>query len=316
MRLIRHPSACPPEARGAVLAIGNFDGLHLGHQALIGAARTMAGVMGRPSGVVTFEPHPRAVLRPETGPFRLTPLRAKVRALAGLGVDWVFMVRASPVFLAMSAESFVETVLVRHLGAHHMVAGSDFRFGHRRQGDVALLTRIGAPHGLTVTHVGRLNRRAGLPFSSTAVREALVGGRPEDATEVLGRPWEITGRVVSGDQRGRNIGYPTANLLLSDFLRPAFGVYAVRVAIDGPGQPDWMDGVANLGIRPTVDGREERLEVHILDRAPMLYGRCLRVRLLYFLRGERRFDTVEILKEQIAADVAAARLMFSVCDIA
>lgn len=312
MRLIRHPSACPLEARGAVLAVGNFDGLHIGHQALIGAARVMAEVMGRPCGVLTFEPHPREVLRPEDGPFRLTPMRAKVRGLQALGMGWAFVLRTDAGLLAMSAEAFVEDVLVGGFGAHHLVIGSDFRFGHKRQGDVALLSRIGAPHGLTVTHAGRLNLRAGVPYSSTAVREALVQGRPEEAAAVLGRPWEIIGRVIGGDRLGRSIGYPTANLALDRFLRPALGVYAVRAAIDGPGQTVWWDGVANIGNRPTVDGREERLEVHLLNAVPDLYGRCLRVKLLRFLRSERRFESLEILREQIAADVAAARLVFSV----
>lgn len=308
MRLIRHPAACPPEARGAVLAIGNFDGLHLGHQALIGAARAMARVMGRPSGVLTFEPHPRELLRPETAPFRLTPLRAKVRALQELGLDYAFVLHTNPSFLAMTAQSFIEEVLVRRLGAHHMVAGSDFRFGHRRQGDVELLARLGAPHGLTVTHVGRLNLRPEVPYSSTGVREALVQGRPKEAAALLGRPWEITGRVVGGDRLGRVIGFPTANVRLGRFLRPAFGVYAVRAALDRPGAPVWMEGVANLGNRPTVDGRQERLEVHVLDESPALYGQPLRVQVQDFVRGERRFESLETLKEQIAADVAAARL--------
>ena len=307
MRLFWHHSHLPETARGAVIAVGNFDGLHRGHQAVIEAAGGLAHAAGARLAVLTFEPHPRSVFRPDDPHFRLTPYRVKVRWLETLGVDFLYLIRFDAAFRDRSAESFVREVLIADLGARHVVSGWDFRFGRGRGGDLASLTAVGAAHGLGVTGVGPVADANGQVFSSTRIRVALLGGRPREAAVVLGRPWEIEGRVESGDRRGRTIGFPTANVELGDYLRPAFGVYAVRAGVDMGAATHWRDGVANLGRRPTVGGEVERLETHLFDFNDDLYGRHLRVQLIEFLRPERRFDGLEQLKAQIAQDCRLAK---------
>ena len=307
MRLFRHTDDLPDDARGAVVALGNFDGVHRGHQAVIAEAQGRARALGVPAGVLTFEPHPRSVFRPDDPPFRLTPFRVRTRHLEELGVDLLFVIHFDERFRHTAAEAFVEGDLVRGLGIRHAVCGWDFLFGHGRQGDVALLQRLGAAHGFAVTAIGPVSDPEGGVYSSTRVRDALVQGRPREAAHVLGHAWEIEGRVEHGDRRGRTIGFPTANIELGDYLRPAFGVYAVRAGVDLGRGTVWHDGVANLGRRPTVGGLVERLEVHLFDFAGDLYGQHLRVRLVDFLRPERRFAGLEELKAQIAVDADAAR---------
>ncbi|CAK0778140.1 Riboflavin kinase / FMN adenylyltransferase [uncultured Gammaproteobacteria bacterium] len=307
MRLFWHHVHLPDIARDAVVAVGNFDGLHRGHQAVIEAAGGLAHAAGARLAVLTFEPHPRSVFRPADPPFRLTPYRVKVRRLETLGVDFLYLIRFDPAFRERSAESFVREVLVADLGARHVVAGWDFRFGRGRDGDVASLTGLGATLGLGVTGVGPVADGDGQVFSSTRVRDALLGGRPREAATVLGRAWEIEGRVETGDRRGRTIGFPTANVELGDYLRPAFGVYAVRAGVDVGAATVWHDGVANLGRRPTVGGLAERLEAHLFDFNEDLYGRHLRVQLIEFLRPEQRFESLEQLRDQIVRDCRAAR---------
>lgn len=309
MRICLHLSSLPTAARGAVVALGNFDGVHRGHGAVIGTAAGWAGRLGCPLGVLTFEPHPRAVFQPGLAPFRLTPLRNKARALAQGGVDLLYVARFDRQFLHQSAEDFIDRVLVGGLAARVVVAGTDFRFGHRRTGDLALLARHGAPAGLTVVGVDAFRDADGGTVSSTRVRAALQDGDPGLAARLLGRPWEIEGRVVEGDRLGRQLGFPTANVRFGAFLRPRFGVYAVRVALEGweEGPLVWRPGVANLGRRPTLNGLDERMEVHLFDFAGSLYGRRLRVQLHSFLRGEQKFSDLEALKVQIALDAAAAR---------
>jgi riboflavin kinase/FMN adenylyltransferase len=290
-----------------VAVLGNFDGLHRGHQGVIARGAALARDLGAPLSVLTFEPHPRRVFRPDDPPFRLTPLRIKERQLDALGVDVLVIAHFDAAFLHRSAENFVSEVLVGGLAARHVVAGDAFRFGHGRQGDMALLARLGREHGFDVTGVGLMLDEDGVALSSTRVRKALEGGRPREAAAVLGRAWEIEGRVEVGDRLGHILGFATANLSLADYLRPALGVYAVRAGIDSGQATQWRDGVANLGRRPTLDGQDERLEVHLFDVDEDLYGRHLRVRLIDYLRPERRFATLEALKAQIAVDVGRAR---------
>jgi len=306
MRVFRHTSASD-DARGAVVAAGNFDGVHLGHQAVLGEAKALATSLGAPFAVLTFEPHPRAVFQPGLPPFRLTPFRAKSLVLETLGVDLLFTLHFDLAFAQKTAEQFVAEVLVAALGAKAVVVGYDFVFGNKRRGTAALLTAEGAKHGFAVKIVAPVAAAGGVIYSSTHIREHLVAGRPREAAALLGRPWEIDGRVDVGDKLGRTIGFPTANIDLADYLRPAPGVYAVRAGIEDGGKVEWHDGAANLGWRPTVGGKDLRLETHLFDFSGDLYGKHLRVALIERLRPEQRFDGLDALKAQIAADCVQAR---------
>jgi riboflavin kinase/FMN adenylyltransferase len=307
MRLFRHYSEVPVEARGAVVAIGNFDGIHRGHQAVIARAAEQARALGTRHAVLTFEPHPRSWFRPADEPFRLTPFRTKVRQLEAIGIDHLFVLHFDADLAGKSAEAFVVEVLSEGLDVAHVVVGYDFVFGQGRRGNAALLAELGRPRGFAVTTVEPVAGPGGEVFSSTKVREHLSAGRPDAATRQLGRPWEIEGRVEHGDQRGRTLGFPTANLALGEYLRPALGVYAIRAGIDEGRGTVWRDGVANLGRRPTVGGTRVQLEVHLFDFAGDLYGRHLRVALIDHLRAERKFDGLPALKAQIAEDGRQAR---------
>jgi len=307
MRLFRHHTEIPVEARNAVVALGNFDGVHRGHQAVIGAAQVRARELGTTSAVLTFEPHPREFFKPDQPSFRLTPLRIKVRQLEAIGVDNLFVLPFGPRLAQMSAEAFVIEVLIEGLEAQHVVVGYDFVFGRERRGNAALLADLGRMHGLGVTSVAAAASDSGEVFSSTKVREHLKGGRPMGATALLGRPWEIEGRVEHGDRRGRQLGFPTANIALGDYLEPMLGVYAVKAGIDMGAATRWYDGVANLGRRPTVGGTQVQLEVHLFDMSADLYGRHLRVAFIDFLRPEKKFAGLPELKAQIAEDSGRAR---------
>jgi len=309
LRIIRHPGSAAPYRRGAVLAMGNFDGLHKGHAVLIGDACARARDTDAPAAVLTFEPHPRNVFIPGCEPFRLTPFRVKEREISRLAVDFLFIQHFDAEFAKQSAESFIDEVVVGAIGASHVVVGHDCTFGNRRRGTPAMLREHGAAKGFGVTVIEPV-RGDGAVYSSTHIRELLKAGKPREAAAQLGRFWEIDGRVALGDQRGRTIGFPTANIGLGEYLRPALGVYAVRVSGDGPDDPldgHTIDGVANLGLRPTVGGLVPRLEAHLFDVDRDLYGRHLRVALVEFIRPERKFASFDELKQQIAADAETAR---------
>lgn len=292
----------PKHARGCVLALGNFDGVHLGHAHLLHAAH--AARPDVPRAVVTFEPHPRSVFRPDDPPFRLTPSPMRAALLEKLGVRHVFEIRFDAAFSEMTAEQFVTEVLHEALGGVHLACGLDFAFGHRRGGNAAFLESRAEALGIGLTLVPALVD-AGGPISSSRIRRALQDGYPERAAELLGRDWAITGTVVHGDQRGRTIGFPTANIALGEHLEPARGVYAVLATLpDGRVVP----GVANVGRRPTVaEGAISRLEAHLFDFAEDLYGQVLSVALHRFIRAERKFDSFDALRAQIVADAAHAR---------
>jgi riboflavin kinase / FMN adenylyltransferase len=314
IRVVRHPGPLSRHERGAVLTMGNFDGLHRGHALLIGQARDLAQQRGRPTAVLTFEPHPRSIFRPDSEPFRLTPFRVKERELARLGIDLLFVQHFDLGFAAKPAEDFISEIIVGAIGATHVVVGWDCTFGNRRRGTADLLRQSGPAHDFGVTVVEPIRGSDDTIYSSTHIRELLKAGRPREAAVLLGRFWEIDGRVQTGDRRGRTIGFPTANLGLGDFLRPAFGVYAARVSGDGSDDPlagRTVDGVANLGLRPTVGGLEPRLEVHLFDIAADLYGRHLRVALVEFIRPERKFAGLDALRVQIAEDAAEARAILA-----
>jgi riboflavin kinase/FMN adenylyltransferase len=307
MQIFRHYDDLPPEARGAVVAVGNFDGVHRGHQIVIAEAAAIARPLGVPLAVMAFEPHPRSFFRPEDPPFRLTPFRIRARLLEALDVDLHVVLTFDAGFAAQPAEAFIQDVLVRGLGARHVVVGYDFRFGHKRAGSAEMLMAHGRRAGFGVTTVTQVADEHGGAFSSSAARDLLRAGRPRAAAEVLGRPWEIEGRVETGDRRGRTLGYPTANVRLGEYLRPAFGVYAVRAAVDAGGPLAWHDGVANLGVRPMWRSPEPLLESHLFGFDGDLYGRHLRVQVVEYLRGEESFSSIGALKAQMDRDCGNAR---------
>lgn len=307
MRIYRHYDALPADARGAAVAIGNFDGVHPGHQTVIHEAGLIASDMCRPWAVLTFEPHPRAFFTPGSEPFRLTPFRSKARRIAELGADLLIVQRFDKAFSSLPAEDFVNTVLVDGLGAGHVVSGYDFVFGHKRGGNCELLLAMGAKKGFGFTAVNAQTDSSGEAYSSTRVRERLGDADPRGAAAILGRDFEIEGRVARGEARGKSIGFPTANIPLGAYLRPALGVYAVRAAIEQENGEIWLDGVANIGVRPTFGGDGVVLEVFLFDFDDDLYGKRLRVRLVDFLRPEKKFDGVDDLKAQIAQDSAKAQ---------
>jgi riboflavin kinase/FMN adenylyltransferase len=307
MRIFHDWLALPDDARGATVALGNFDGVHLGHASLIRAAHA-----ARPDaklGVLTFEPHPREVFRPDDPPFRLSLSAERAEALAALGVDLVYEMSFNHAFSLMSAEAFVSEVLHQGLGARHLVSGRDFAFGHRRGGDTNFLADRAEALGMGLTLVPPVTDAQG-PLSSTRIRRALQDGYPERATAELGRAWAIRGEVAHGDKRGRTIGFPTANIALGRHLEPARGVYAVTIRMaDGSEYP----GVANIGRRPTVNaGMESRLEVNVFDFAGDLYGQELSVALRAYIRAEVKFSGLDALKAQITRDAAEARRLLDV----
>jgi len=307
MRLFRHYNEVPVEARGAVVAIGNFDGVHRGHHAVIAATARHARELGTIHAVVTFEPHPREFFAPDAPSFRLTPFRIKVRQLEAIGLDHLFVLHFDRELASKSAEAFVVEVLSEGLEVAHVVVGYDFVFGHQRRGNAELLAELGRLRGFGVTTLPPVEGEPGEIYSSTRIRQHLAAGSPVVAGALLGRPWEIEGRVEQGDRRGRTLGFPTANLPIAGYLQPALGVYAVKAGIDEGRGTIWRDGVANLGRRPTVGGTRVQLEVHLFDFAGDLYGRHLRVALIDFLRPEKKFDGLPALQAQIAEDSRQAR---------
>ena len=293
--------ALPPSVRGAVVALGNFDGVHRGHAQVLASAH--AARPDAPLAVLTFEPHPREVFRPEDPPFRLSLPSARADALARLGVQHVIEVGFDPDFSLLPADQFIDEVLLGAVGAVHLACGPDFAFGHRRGGDVPMLARRAEAVGMGLSVVPPLADTRG-PISSTRIRRALQDGYPERAAADLGRPWAVRGEVAHGDARGRTIGFPTANIALGRQLEPARGVYAVSTVVDGVA----VNGVANIGRRPTVaEGTLSRVEAHLFGFAGDLYGRELDISLHAFLRPERRFGGLEELREQIGLDAAQAR---------
>ena len=303
MKVFRHFEHVPDAAKGAVVAIGNFDGVHRGHQALIAEGRRLAASMGAPFGILAFEPHPQEFFRKDGEKFRLTPFRPKAEMLCRLGVDALFAVPFNARLAAMPAEQFIADVLVKGLGLRHVITGADFQFGKGRGGDAALLAREGARLGFGASVFSVVMAEGDHKVSSTDIRAALKKGDPRAAARLLGHDWTVSGHVRGGDKRGRTIGFPTANISLKGYLEPALGVYAVRVA--GIGRS--FEGVANFGRRPTFDKKDTLLEVHLFDFDGDLYGRHLDVSLVDYIRAERKFSGLDELKAQIAADSQTAR---------
>ncbi|MGE4323639.1 MAG: bifunctional riboflavin kinase/FAD synthetase [Sphingobium sp.] len=293
----------PAHLRGAIMALGNFDGFHLGHQAVIGHAIARARAEGRPAIVATFDPHPIHMFRPDAPPFRLTTLNQRARLFAAAGADAVLVFSFTPELAAMSAPDFVR-FLAQDLGAAGVVTGQDFTFGKGRSGDARLLAELGAGLGMVADAVPPITDATGAIISSTRIRDALKAGDCAAAARLLTRPFAIEGDVRHGDKLGRTIGFPTANIDLCDYVRPAYGIYAVRGVL-----PDGrvLDGAANLGIRPSFDPPKELLEPHFFDFAENLYGQCIEVQLVAYLRPEAKYEGLEALTAQIAKDCDQAR---------
>lgn len=306
MELIRGVHNLRPRHHGCVATIGNFDGVHLGHQKILSRVIAEARLREQPATVMLFEPQPREFFAPDKAPRRLMALRDKLRALAALGVDRVLCARFDRRFRAQSARQFVADLLVDGLGVSYLVVGDDFRFGNDRVGDFGYLVKAGEEFGFTVRDTPTCER-GGTRVSSTRVRRALAEGDLPGAEALLGRPYRISGRVRQGDRIGRTIGVPTANLCPGHPRMAVAGVYAVTV--DGAGLEGAL-AVANVGHRPTVGGRENRLEVHLLDFDGDLYRRHLDIEFRHFIRPEETYDGLEALKAAIRRDIDQARDYF------
>jgi riboflavin kinase/FMN adenylyltransferase len=308
MRIYRGYWSLPKAALHGVVAIGNFDGVHRGHRALIARARERAAALGAPLGVITFEPHPREVLTPKQAPPRLTPFRVKARLLAELGVEHLFALAFTEHLRQKTPAQFVHDVLAGGLGVRQVVVGYDFRFGKQRAGDADGLAALGNDYGFGVIRVEPV-AWGGEVCSSSRVRAAIAAGDVALARDLLAHPFMVEGRVVQGDRRGRGLGYPTANLRppARPSLWPAAGIYAVRARGPGAGDGGWLDAVASLGVRPTFGGRDRRLEVHLFDREVDLYGARLCCAFIERLRPEKAFASIDALKAQMAEDCRRAR---------
>lgn len=304
MTRLRHRDPVPDHLRGAIMALGNFDGFHLGHQRVVSEAVSWARSEGRPVIVATFDPHPVRHFAPHVPPFRLTTLDQREALFAAAGADAMLVFEFDDDLAATTAEAFVGELLAGQLGVAGVVTGEDCSFGKGRAGNVKLLTEEGARHGLTARPVGPVTE-GGLPVSSSRIRDALKAGDCETATRLMTRPFAIRGTVQHGDKRGRAIGYPTANIDMGPYLRPRYGIYAVTGHLLDTGET--LKGAANLGIRPQFEPAQELLEPHFFDFSGDLYGREVEVALHHFLRPEARFDSVEALTAQMAQDCARAR---------
>ena len=294
----------PTEARGAVVALGNFDGVHLGHLALLAAARARADETGCKLAVLTFEPHPRQFFQPDGPAFRLTTAEEKARLLAANGVDLLYVLPFDAALAEMSAADFETNVLQGWLGASAIVAGRDFRFGKGRAGALDMLSLP------TLSPAATIDQR-GQQISSTLVREALAGGDPQRAAALLGRAWTIDYTVETGDKRGRELGYPTANGQLGQLMRPAYGIYAVRAWLEDGRE---LTGAANIGVRPMWQSDQPLVETFLFDFDGDIYDQTLRIALVGYLRPEARFADIQALKDQMAKDCAKARTLLAIND--
>jgi riboflavin kinase / FMN adenylyltransferase len=298
----------PDALRGAIIALGNFDGFHLGHQAVAGEAIAQAKAAGKPAIIATFDPHPVRFFAPHIPWFRLTTLEQRQRLFAEAGADAMLVFDFDAELAATTAEDFVIKLLGERLCASGVVTGEDFTFGKARGGNIALLKDLGAAHGISATAMGPVVDDGGV-ISSSRIRDALKAGDCDTATRLLTRPFAVEGVVQHGDKNGRLLGYPTANIDMGHYLRPRYGIYAVRGVL-----PDGrvLNGAANLGIRPQFDPPKELLEPHFFDFAEDLYGQMIEVELHAFLRPEAKFADLEALKVQMAADCDRARVLLGV----
>ena len=303
--ICRDGSPIAGDLRGAAIAIGNFDGVHRGHQHLVRTAKAEAAARRRPAGVLTFEPHPRTFFAPETAPFRLTPEREKLKILGALGLDVIFLRRFDATLAGTSASDFVTRLMARELDPSVVVVGRDFHFGRGREGNPAILEDLSRQCGL-VCIVSAAVEEHGSIVSSSRIRTAIGEGDFGLANDLLGYRWFVSGEVMHGDKRGRTLGFPTANLRLAEVVQPAHGIYAVRVSVAGGAV---REGVASFGRRPTFDDGPPLLETYIFDFADDLYGRQIEVEFVGWIRGEERFASADALVARMHEDSRAARTM-------
>lgn len=309
IRVIRGWKGLTEGDRGAAVAMGSFDGVHLGHQQVIELAHRAATDLGAPLGVITFDPHPRVYFRPEEPAFRLMKTDQQARALEKLNVDILYVLPLDAELAGMTDREFATQVLHKGLGARHVAVGFDNSFGKGRSGSPATMRQYGAELGFGVSVAEPVGDGSGEKFSSTAVRDALRDGRPDIAAEILGRPFAIEGPVQRGRQLGRKLGFPTANVDLGDYVAPKFGVYAVRTRLSDGRQ---FDGVANIGVNPTVQGvTRPLLEVWLFDFDEDIYDRIIETDLIAFLRPEEKFDGLETMTDQVMRDADNARRVLS-----
>ncbi|MDV3458111.1 bifunctional riboflavin kinase/FAD synthetase [Sphingomonas sp. HF-S4] len=307
MERLDNAAPVPAALRGGIVALGNFDGFHLGHQAVVGRAVERARAEGRPAIVATFDPHPQRYFQPASAPFRLTTLDQRAALFAQAGADAMLVFRFDAALAGLSAREFAEAQLVDVLGAGGVVTGNDFTFGKGREGDVATLAALGEALGFAAQVVDPVTLD-GETVSSSRIRQYLRDGDPRGAARLLTRPFAIAGAVQHGAKLGRTLGYPTANMDLANYLRLAYGIYAVRGRL-----PDGrvLDGVANLGIRPSIEPPIELLESYFFDFAGDLYGQAIEVELIDYLRPEAKFDSLDALKVQMHADAERARALLA-----
>jgi len=311
MRIYRHYNDLPEDYRNGSIAVGNFDGVHKGHCEVINRAGDFAHERGIPWGVLTFEPHPRSLFNKDEPPFRLTPFHIKARQIESMGVDFLVVVDFNKNFAEIAAADFVEQVLVLSFEASYVVSGFDFVFGFKRTGNIDVLRALGQKFGFGTSGIKQVLDEEGEVISSTRIRKFLANGDLRAAARLLGRHYEIEGRITQGDQRGRTIGFPTANIDLDTNTRPLIGVYAIRAGIDLGSDTVWHDGVANLGYRPTFNGETCILETHLFNFNNNVYGEYLRVALVEFIRPEQKFNGIEDLTAQIKKDCVQSKLILT-----
>lgn len=308
MRIIRDPAFIAPQDRGAAAAIGNFDGVHLGHQAVLDLTRSVAD--GAPLGVLTFEPHPRNYFAPDAPPFRLMNATTKANRLEKLGVERLYEVPFNAALAALSPREFAQNIIAETLGLTHVVVGADFCFGKDRAGTADDLRAYGADFGFDVTVAPMVATDAG-EVSSTAIRRALAEGAPRTAAQMLGHWHRIDGPVIQGDQRGRDLGYPTANMSIEGLHPPKFGVYAVKVDVLDGAHAGRYDGAASIGVRPMFGVNTPNCESYLFDFSGDLYGAEISVALVEYLRGEEKFDSLDALIAQMGTDCDRARRLLA-----
>ncbi len=308
MRWLDHREPVAKALRGAIIALGNFDGFHRGHQAVAGEAIDWAHAEGRPSIIATFDPHPVRFFKPDVPPFRLTTLEQRQELYLGAGATAMLVFHFDAELSGTSAEDFITEILIERFGAHGVVTGGDFTFGKGAKGNVDLLRSFGGEHGLKSRVVSPVEGEGAI-VSSSRIREALREGQPELAAELLTRPFSIRGIVEHGDKRGREIGYPTANLAIDKYLRPKYGIYAVTGKVLATGEE--LKGAANIGIRPQFEPPKELLEPHFFDFSGDLYGQEIEIAFHHFLRGEAKFDSLEDLITQMDKDCEEARRLLA-----
>jgi riboflavin kinase / FMN adenylyltransferase len=306
MRIIRDFEHCLDACKGAVIALGNFDGVHLGHIAIIDACLSQAKKLSAPAAVMTFEPHPREFFRRDHKPMRISRLSRKLQLLEKTGLDTVFLARFNHKLASTSAQHFVDDILHRELAVRHVITGYNFAFGKGREGNTAFLENALRQKGIGFTSLSPVNDASDAPISSSAIRTLLAEGKMAEISALLGRPYSIDGRVRGGDKRGRELGFPTANLWLGTLFQPRFGIYAARVMFKNGSR---HDAVVNLGIRPMFAVERPLLEVHCFDLSRMFYGERIEVELVEFIREEEKFDTIPLLREAMVQDCEKAKII-------